>query len=116
MRHNFKHLEIWKRSRKLVKEVYLITKTFPPEEKFGLVSQMNRAAVAIPSNIAEGCGRGTDKQLVHFLDIAIGSNCELETQIYLCYDLEYINEGVQDELVSEITEIRRMMLSFRNGL
>ena len=83
MRHNFKALEIWKRSRKLVKNTYLTTKTFPSEEKFGLVSQINRSAVSIPSNIAEGCGRGTDAQLVHFLDIAIGSNCELETQFYL---------------------------------
>ena len=82
MKHNFKALEIWKRSRKLVQNVYLITKTFPSEEKFSLVSQMNRSAISIPSNIAVGCGRGTDAQLVHFLDIAIGSNCELETQFY----------------------------------
>ena len=110
MRHNFKALEIWKRSRKLVKNTYLTTKTFPSEEKFGLVSQMNRSAVSIPSNIAEGCGRGTDAQLVHFLDIAIGSNCELETQFYLAFDIGFISEEVLNKFTDEISQIRRMTI------
>ena len=114
MKHNFKNLNIWKRSRKLVKDVYLTTKTFPPEEKFGLVSQMNRAAISIPSNIAEGCGRGTDAQLVYFLDIANGSNCELETQFYLAYDIGFISEKALNKLTDEITQIRRMIISFSN--
>ena len=114
MRHNFKNLEIWKRSRRLVKDVYLTTKTFPSEEKFGLVSQMNRAAISIPSNIAEGCGRMTDAQLVYFLDIAIGSNCELETQFYLAYDIDYISEKTLDYFTDEIAQIRRMTIKFSN--
>lgn len=112
MRHNFKNLSIWKRSRKLVKDVYLITKEFPANEKFGLVSQMNRAAVSLPSNIAEGCGRTTDAQLVYFLDIAIGSNCELETQFYLAYDIEYMSAEILDKFTDEIAQIRRMTIKF----
>jgi len=79
MRHNFLHLEIWKRSRKLVKIIYQTSKSFPSEEKFGLTSQIRRAAVSVPSNIAEGCGRDTDPQLKNFMNIAIGSICEVET-------------------------------------
>jgi len=116
MRHNFLHLEIWKRSRKLVKLTYNVTKPFPSEEKFGLTSQMRRAAVSIPSNIAEGCGRDTDAQLKHFIGNAIGSLCELETQVYLSFDLEYIPESIMSVLVKEITEIRRMSMSFQNRL
>ena len=79
MRHNFLNLEIWKRSRHLVKRIYIISKRFPNEEKFGLTSQLRRAAISVPSNISEGCGRGSDPQLIHFLDVAIASLCELET-------------------------------------
>ena len=114
MKHNFKNLDIWKRSRVLVKQIYLMTRKFPREELFVLIAQIRKSAISIPSNIAEGCGRGTDKQLIHFLDIAIGSNCELETQIYLSFDLEYISQEEQDRFVSEITEIRRMILKFRD--
>lgn len=113
MRHNFKKLDIWKRSRVLVKEIYLVTKSFPREELFGLVSQMRRSSVSIPSNIAEGCGRGTDKQLGQFLDIAVGSNCELETQVYLANDLNLINAETRDRLANELSEIRRMIIKFK---
>ena len=114
MRHNFKNLSIWQRSRKLVKEVYLITKTFPKDEKFGLISQMNRSVISIPSNIAEGCGRTTNPQLVYFLDNAIASNCELETQFYLSFDLNYLTKDTLDKLVNELSEIRRMTIAFSN--
>jgi four helix bundle protein len=116
MNHNFLNLGIWKRSRILVKQVYEITRNFPDDEKFGLTSQIRRCAVSVPSNIAEGCGRGTNPQLKHFLGIAIGSLCELETQIYLAYDLSYITKNVGTELVKETTEIRKMTKSFKNSL
>ncbi len=116
MRHNFLHLEIWKRSRGLVKSIYKTSKSFPSEEKFGLTSQIRRAAVSVPSNIAEGCGRDTDPQLKNFLNIAIGSICELETQVYLAFDLEYYNQQITNALVNEITAIRKMMMSFQNRL
>jgi len=90
MRHNFLNLEVWRRSRILVKEIYFASQNFPSEEKFGLTSQLRRSAVSVPSNISEGCGRGTIPQLKKFLDIAIGSLCELETQVYLSFDLGYL--------------------------
>ena len=116
MRHNFLHLEIWKRSRILVKSIYTTSKSFPSEEKFGLKSQICRAAVSVPSNIAEGCGRSTDPQLKNFLSIAIGSICELETQVYLAFDLEYFDQQITKALITEITAIRKMMMSFQNRL
>lgn len=87
MKHHFKSLAIWERSRILVQHIYEVTKGFPDDEKFGLVSQMRRAAVSVPSNIAEGCGRKGNKELIQFLHISTGSLCELETQLYLSYDL-----------------------------
>jgi len=116
MRHNFLHLEIWKRSQKLVRTIYQITQSFPSEEKFGLTSQIRRCAVSVPSNIAEGCGRETNPQLAHFLNISIGSLCELETQIYLSKDLEFISPNSSNDIVKEITAIRKMTITFKNGL
>lgn len=116
MRHDFLNLEIWKRSRQLVKEVYLISRNFPSEEKFGLTSQIRRASVSVPSNISEGCGRGTNAQLNHFLDISIGSLCEIETQTYLAFDLEFISERERSKLITEVTEIRKMTKSFKRTL
>ena len=116
MKHNFKNLQTWKRARILVKQVYVITQKFPDEEKYGLTSQMRRAAVSIPSNISEGCGRKTTKDFSHFLDMAIGSTCELETQFYLSYDLNYISEDYMTRFATEITTIRRMIIAFQSKL
>ena len=113
MKHNFKKLEIWKRSRAFVKEIYLVTKKFPKEELFGLTTQIRRAAVSVPSNIAEGCGKSSNAQLVHFLDVSIASNCEVETQLFVSYDLEYINEKEMNRLTQEAVEIRRMTIKFQ---
>jgi len=114
MKHNFKNLEIWLRSRRLVKDIYLATKKFPKDETFGLTSQIRRAAISIPSNIAEGCGRSTNPQVIHFMDIAIASCCEIETQIFLSYDLTYLNESGMIKLSNEVTEIRKMIIGFQN--
>ena len=84
---SYRDLIAWQRARELVKEVYLLTATFPVGERFGLVSQMDRAAVSIPSNIAEGFGRATTQDYLHFLRIARGSAYELETQLVLAGDL-----------------------------
>lgn len=80
---NFKNLTVWQKGMNLVKEVYFLGKYLPNNEKFGLYSQMTRAAVSIPSNIAEGCGRQSDKEFKRFLEIALGSAYELETQLLL---------------------------------
>ncbi len=116
MKHNFLNLEIWKRSRELCKDIYIITQKLPEEEKFGLRSQIRRSVVSVPSNIAEGCGRSTDTQLKFHLDVAVGSLCELETQLYIATDLVYIAYRDTQLLISEITEIRKMILSFKRYL
>ena len=99
MAHNYKELEVWKRAMSIAKSIYTLTKKFPIDEKFGLTSQIQRAAVSIASNIAEGAGRGTDKDFVHFLNIALGSAFEVETQVLLSLDLGYLsNEDSKDVL------------------
>lgn len=107
--HNFKELKIWQHSRKFVKDVYLLTATFPSEEKFGLISQMRRSAISIPSNIAEGSGRNTPKDFSHFLNTSLGSAYELQTQIYLSLDLELISTEKMDELNLALEEIQKMI-------
>ena len=114
MKHNFKNLNIWKRSRIFVKEVYTHTKQFPKEELFSLTNQIRRSAISIPSNISEGCGRSTNPQLVHFLDIAVASSCELETQLYIAFDLGYLAESPKDTLTKEVSEIRKMIIKFQS--
>ena len=113
MRHKFWNLEIWKRARVFVKEVYLMTQKFPKSEQFGLTAQMRDATISIPSNIAEGCGRRTHPQFVHFLDVAIASNCEIETQIYIAFDLGYTQEEEMKRMANEAIEIRRVTIKFQ---
>ncbi|MFK7771792.1 MAG: four helix bundle protein [Saprospiraceae bacterium] len=113
---NFKTLKVWQRARFFVKTIYSITKSFPKEEQFGLTFQLNRSAVSVPSNIAEGCGRGTTKDLSKFLDISIGSSCEAETQLYLAFDLNYIDKEKMIITTNEITEIRRMLIGYQKSI
>lgn len=87
-----KNLTVWKKRIELVKLIYLNTKSYPKEELFGLVSQIRRSVVSIPSNIAEGYGRGSKKECEHFLYIALGSASELETQLIISNELEYLSE------------------------
>ena len=106
-------MEVYKHSMLLVKDVYVLTKSFPKEEIYGLVSQMKRAAVSIPSNIAEGCGRRTDKELHNFLNIALGSLIELETQLEIAIMLEFVQDQTQvKHVTSEITKTKQLLLGF----
>ena len=114
--HNFKELKVWQKSRILVKNIYILTKKFPKEELFCLTSQMRRAVISIPSNLAEGCGRGTDKQLIAFLNIAQGSSTELETQVILSFDLEYISQPELEVTVMNINEIQKMIYAFKEKI
>lgn len=114
--HKFKELIVWQKSRVFVKQIYNLVKNFPDDEKFGLTLQMKRAAISIPSNIAEGAGRGTDKDFIRFLDIANGSAYELETQLYLSYDLEFISEENLNNYLLEITEIEKLIYGFKTKL
>ena len=97
-------LRVWQQSIDFVSSIYLMTRSLPKEELFGLVSQMRRAAVSVPSNIAEGYARGTDKEKIHFLRISSGSMSELETQLTLCLKLGYISQeeynATSEKLVS----------------
>ena len=110
--HNFKELKVWQLSRSLVKEIYEITVNFPATEKYGLISQLRRCVVSIPSNIAEGAGRKTDKDFTQFLSISLGSAYELETLIILCFDVNLITEEQHQGLSTKISEIQKMT----NGL
>jgi four helix bundle protein len=106
---DYKKLAVWGKSYQLTLKIYDVTKTFPKEEIFGLTSQIRRAAYSIPSNIAEGSGRSTDKELAHFLQIALGSANELEFHLNLTRDLHYLESSVHQELETSILEIQRMI-------
>jgi four helix bundle protein len=109
---DFTKLEIWQRSHQLTVKIYLLSKSFPKDEMFGLTSQMRRSASSVPTNIAEGCGRSTNPQTRNFFDIALGSLSELQYQIMLCKDLNFIPESFAAELLAEANEIRRMIYAY----
>ena len=100
-------LKVWQVSIQLVKEIYVVTTAFPNEETYGLVSQMRRAAISIPSNIAEGAARGGTKEFIHFLGLARGSLSELETQLYISKELGYVTNA--QDVDSQIEEIFRLL-------
>ena len=106
--HNYKQLKIWQKSIDLVVDVYKATAEFPKEEKYGLTSQMRRSAVSVPSNIAEGAGRNSDKEFNHFLAIAHGSSYELETQVIVSERLQLLSKELCDDLCIKINEIQKM--------
>jgi four helix bundle protein len=114
--HQFKELLIWKKSRLFCSKIYSITATFPSEEKFGIINQLRRAAVSIPSNIAEGSSRNSNKDFARFLEIAIGSAYEVETQLLISSDLGFINEENTSELIDLLEEITKMTSRFRATL
>ena len=116
MLKNFKELKVWKKSYELCLDIYNITKNFPSEEKFGLISQIRRSSGSIPSNIAEGYGRRTTPDYIRSLHIAYGSCCELETQILLSGDLNFIKEEKQRLMVEKISEVERMLKALIKSL
>ncbi len=109
---NFRDLQIWNRSHGLTLEIYRLTQSFPKTEIYGLVSQMRRSSSSIPTNIAEGCGRNTERDFARFLDNAMGSASELEYQLILAYDLQYITQDTYEKTSAELTEIKRMLNAF----
>ncbi len=114
--HNFKELIIWKEAMEVAKAIYQASAQFPANEKFGLTSQINRSAVSIPSNIAEGAGRGSDKEFIQFLNIALGSAFELETQLLLANSFGFMNDLKLKELVERLQKIQRMIDGFKKRL
>ena len=110
--YSYQHLEIWQKSVDLVENIYQLTRRFPDEEKYGLVSQMRRSAISIPSNIAEGKLRGSDKELLRFLRISFGSVGELETQAIIAKRLfPHLSREISDTS-SEIKVIIKMLITF----
>ena len=110
--HNYEKLTVWQKAMDLVIEIYVTTKIFPKDELYGLTSQTRRAAVSIPSSIAEGCRRRTDRDFYHFLTIAFGSGAELETQLQIAKRLDYITQGQYAKTSILLQEVMRML----NGL
>jgi len=109
---NFQELSIWLKSHLLTLKIYSVTKNFPKDEMFGIISQMRRSSSSIPTNIAEGCGRNSNREMKRFLIIATGSCSELEYQLILSKDLKYLIETTYKELESELIEIRKMIYAF----
>ena len=113
---SYRELIVWQKSIDLVAEVYDIVKSFPKEEIFGLTSQMRRAVSSIPTNIAEGCGRASNKDFAHFLQIAIGSATEVEYQLLLAHDINYINDDDYQALTDETVVVRKMIIKYQSEL
>ncbi len=110
---DFRKLEIWKKGMEIAKQVYAFTGSLPQKEQFGLISQMNRCSVSIPSNIAEGCSRNSDIELKRFIEIAMGSAFELETQLLLTKEI-YQNEDVS--LFANLNQLQKMMNAYHSKL
>lgn len=111
--HNFKELIVWQEAMKLAKAVYIASGRFPQDERFGLVAQIRRCAVSVPSNIAEGAGRKSDKEFLHFLAVSAGSIYELETQLLLSHDLGFAHRDDVDSILVTITALQKML--YRSG-
>ena len=114
--HNFKDLRVWQTAIELTTEIYALLSTFPPEEKFGLISQMKRAAVSIPSNIAEGAGRNSNKEFKHFLSISLGSLFEIETQLIIANRLDLIDAKSTEEVNTKISSLQRMIFALEKTI
>ncbi|WAC42293.1 four helix bundle protein [Pedobacter sp. SL55] len=114
--HNFRQLQIWKEGMEVTKQVYLLLAKFPSSEKFGLISQISRCAISVPSNIAEGSSRSSNKEFSHFLSIALGSLFELETQLLLSTELEIISKEQLGSSIESIIHLQKKISAFKKTL
>ncbi len=110
---DYKKLIVWERAHKLAVNVYKLTNTYPKEELFGITSQLRRAVISIPTNIAEGCGRKSEKEFSRFLSIAAGSASETEYLIILSSELNFLSKDLAEPLIIEINEIKKMLNVFQ---
>jgi len=108
-----KDLDVWKEAIEFVIKIYDMTDKLPDNEKYGLTSQLKRSVVSIPSNIAEGAARAYNKEFIQFLNIALGSVAEVDTQLLICFKLGYLKSEIYRELEIELIEIRKMILGLR---
>lgn len=113
---DFRSLQVWQEAHEFVLSLYSATKAFPRDEQYGLTSQIRRAAVSIPSNIAEGCGRAGDAELARFCQIAMGSASEVEYQLFLAKDLEYLSQEEFARLHAQLATFKRRLNVFLQKL
>ena len=113
---DFRQLKVWEKAHQLALAIYKATKEFPKEELYGLTSQIRRASMSIPTNIAEGCGRNTDADFARFLQMAMGSASETEYQLILARDLEFISNENYERLHNDVEEVKRMLASLLKTL
>src|SRR5687768_9393816 len=106
---DFRDLKVWEKSHQAVLEIYRLTRQFPKDELYGVTSQIRRAAVSVPTIIAEGCGRGSDPDFARFLQMAMGSASEVDYLTLLCRDLEYLNDEDYGPLSAAVSEVKRML-------
>jgi four helix bundle protein len=109
---DFRTLKVWEKSHKLVLVVYEATQSFPKNELYGVTSQIQRAAVSVPTNIAEGCGKDSDAELGRYFKIAMGSSSELEYLLLLAHDLGYLTDASYNHLQTKLVEVRKMLNAF----
>jgi len=114
--HNLKELKIWNKAIDLTVDVYKATAPFPSDERFGLISQSRRSAVSIPSNIAEGAGRNSNKEFSNFLGISNGSSYELQTQLVISNRLSLMDDNTLNNLLTQIDELQKMNFAFQKTL
>lgn len=112
----YEQLDVWQRGIALVREIYRLSGAFPADERFGLTAQIRRAAVSVPSNIAEGHARHTTREYIRFVSNAQGSLAEMHTQLHIARELCYVQSDVLDSLFSEIAQLSRMLNTLRRSL
>ena len=108
---DFRELQVWQKAHELAVQIYQVTASFPKEEVYGLTSQIRRASVSIPANIAEGCGRSGKPEFAHFLRIAMGSANEIEFLLMLCRDVHLLRCSDWEDFTSKLIEVRRMLVT-----
>lgn len=113
---DFRKLQVWQRGHALALSIYRATQAFPAEERFGLTSQLRRSSASIPATIAEGCGRGTNRELARYMSISQGSASETDYHLLLAKDLDYLKPQLAEELAGEAQAIGRMLQSYRTKL
>ena len=113
---DFRNLHVWEKAHQLTLSAYCATRSFPPEELFGITRQIRRGCASIPANLAEGCGRGSDAEMARFTQIAMGSASEVEYHFLLAKDLEFLDLEQHRQLHTQVTEVKRMLASLLNRL
>lgn len=113
---NFKQIKVWEKAHGVTLQVYRVTNNFPKNEMYGLTSQMRRSAASIATNIAEGSGRGSDADFARFIQMAVGSTCELQYQLILSRDLNYLDPSEYGKLEQDLLEVQRMLIGLLKKL